>query len=148
VLPQAIAVGDPIKIYGAPNIKKLNMSNVMKYLSQIELGGAYSESVGTLLEELDFSCSEEGSENISVSGLNELRALKKINIEGLRGVSTLDLTGSLNLKEVYAKNSGLTTIQLAPGCLIETLELPTNMQVLNFNDLPLLTWDGLRTDGV
>ena len=146
VIPQGVSVGDPVLIYGATNIKKLDMSNVIPYLSQISLAGAYSDSVGSLLEELDFHGNNVAS-NVTISGLEYLTSLKKIDIQGIQGIKELSLPNSLNLKTLLAKNSGLTSVDLAPGCLIERLELPTSTAAVILKDLPLLTSENLILDG-
>lgn len=146
VIPQGVSVGDPVLIYGATNIKKLDLSNVVPYLSQISLSGAYSESVGSLLEELDFHGNNVAS-NVTISGLDNLVALKTMNVRGIKGIKELNLPNSLNLKTLLAKDTGLSAVNLAPGCLIETLELPNDVQTLNLIDLPLLTKDGLIIEG-
>lgn len=146
VIPQGVSVGDPVLVYGATNIKKLDMSNVMKYLSQISLAGSYSDSVGTMLEELDLHGDSTAS-NVTLSGLDYLTALKTINIRGIKGIKELNLPNSLNIKTLYARDSGLSSVNLAPGCLIETIELPDDVQTLNLIDLPLLKESGLIING-
>lgn len=146
VIPQGVSVGDPVLVYGATNIKKLDMSNVMKYLSQISLAGSYSDSVGTMLEELDLHGDSTAS-NVTLSGLDYLTALKTINIRGIKGIKELNLSNSLNIKTLYARDSGLSSVNLAPGCLIETIELPDDVQTLNLIDLPLLKESGLIING-
>lgn len=133
-------------IYGATNIKKLDMSNVMPYLSQISLAGAYSDSVGTMLEELDLHGKNEAS-NVTISGLEYLTSLKTFNVRGIKGIKELNLPNSLNIKSLYARGSGLSSVNLAPGCLIEELELPTSTEAVVLEDLPLLTHDNLVLEG-
>lgn len=146
VIPQGVSVGDPVLIYGATNIKKLDMSNVVPYLSQISLAGAYSDSVGTMLEELDLHGENEAS-NVTISGLEYLTSLKTFNVRGIKGIKELNLPNSLNIKSLYARGSGLSSVNLAPGCLIEELELPDDVQTLNLIDLPLLKETGLIING-
>jgi hypothetical protein len=146
VIPQGVSVGDPVLIYGATNIKKLDMSNVVKYLSQISLAGAYSDSVGTMLEELDLHGENEAS-NVTISGLEYLTSLKTFNVRGVKGIKEINLPNSLNIKSLYARGSGLSSVNLAPGCLIEELELPDDVQTLNLIDLPLLKETGLVING-
>lgn len=146
VIPQGVSVGDPVLIYGATNIKKLDMSNVVKYLSQISLAGAYSDSVGTMLEELDLHGENEAS-NVTISGLEYLTSLKTFNVRGVKGIKEINLPNSLNIKSLYARGSGLSSVNLAPGCLIEELELPDDVQTLNLIDLPLLKETGLIING-
>ena len=122
------------------------MSNVVKYLSQISLAGAYSESVGTMLEELDLHGENEAS-NVTISGLEYLTSLKTFNVRGVKGIKELNLPNSLNIKSLYARGSGLSSVNLAPGCLIEELELPDDVQTLNLIDLPLLKETGLIING-
>lgn len=146
VIPQGVSVGDPILVYGAPNIKKLDMTDIVPYLSQISLAGAYSEALGSMLEELDFH-GENVAENVTISGLDYLSSLKTFNVRGIRGIKELNLPNSLNLKTLLAKDTGLNSVNLAPGCLIETLELPDDVQALNLVDLPLLNESGLIING-
>lgn len=141
-IPQGVSVGDPVLIYGAPNIKKLDLRNIVQYLSQISLGGAYSEALGSLLEEIDLS-GHNVADNVTISGLENLISLKTLNVRGIAGIKELNLPNSLNLKTLLAKDTGLNSVNLAPGCLIETLELPNDVQALNLIDLPLLEESGL-----
>ena len=80
-------------------------------------------------------------------GTDKLTRLEYIDIQGLHKLGSIDLSNSLNLKTLLAKNSGLTEVKLAPGCLIERLELPTSTVALILEDLPLLTSNNLVLDG-
>ena len=122
------------------------MTDIVPYLSQISLAGAYSEALGSMLEELDFH-GENVAENVTISGLDYLSSLKTFNVRGIRGIKELNLPNSLNLKTLLAKDTGLNSVNLAPGCLIETLELPDDVQALNLIDLPLLNESGLVING-
>jgi uracil permease len=68
-------------------------------------------------------------------------------VTAIKGIKELNLPNSLNIKTLYARDSGLSSVNLAPGCLIETIELPDDVQTLNFIDLPLLKESGLIING-
>lgn len=47
---QVINVGDPVRIYSAPSIQELDVSNFIPYLSTLNISEVYDETVGTKLK--------------------------------------------------------------------------------------------------
>jgi hypothetical protein len=86
-------------------------------------------------------------DDTTFTGTETLNRLEYLDIQGLHKLGSIDLSNSLNLKTVLAKNTGLTSIKLAPGCLIERLELPESTAAVILEDLPLLKHENLVLDG-
>lgn len=144
---QTLQVGDPISIYSACNISELDLSGCASCALKIDLSRINSESVGNSLRKLIISGDNDSLDDTTLVGLDSLNRLEYLDIQGLHKLGTIDLSGSLNLKTLLAKNTGLTEVTLAPGCLIERLELPSSTAAVILEDLPLLTSNNLVLEG-
>lgn len=137
---QVLNIGDPMRIYSANNIQGVDLSGFIKYLSTVNVASVNDSVLGTKLKKLILG--DGVNENTSLSeiqGLSSASRLEIINIEGYKGISNLNLSKAYYVKEVYANNSGLRSIDLASGNqnLIK-LELPNTLQSLVLKDLPNL----------
>lgn len=139
---KVLTIGDPTSIYNAANIKKLDLSGISNWLTEINFTAASSGATSPLMEEINLS-GYNTTDTVTLIGLNGLPMLKKINISGIAGISELDLSGLLNIQSVIANSSGLSSLVLEPGCLVEELVLPNKLQALSLHDLPLLKLSGL-----
>jgi len=146
-IPQIVNVGDPVSIYGSPNISEIDLTNIVSYMSEIDFTKAYSPTIGSSIKKLYLSGNNTAMTSETLDGMNSLIGLEKLDIQGLKAVTTLDISNLIKLKKLFAKNSGLTSVDLAPGCLIERLELPISTEVVQLTDLPLLTANNLVMDG-
>lgn len=144
---QSLQEGDPIAIYGACNIEELDLSGCASCALKVDVSRITSESVGNSLKKLILNGDNESLTDTTFVGTDKLNRLEYLDIQGLHKLGTIDLSGSLNLKTLLAKNTGLTEVKLAPGCLIERLELPTSTAALVLEDLPLLTTENLVLEG-
>ena len=144
---QTLQVGDPISIYSACNISELDLSGCASCALKIDLSKITSPSIGNALKRLIVSGDNNSLNDTTFVGTETLNRLEYIDIQGLHKLGYIDLSNSLNLKTLLAKNSGLTEVKLAPGCLIERLELPTSTAALVLEDLPLLTHNNLVLEG-
>lgn len=144
---QTLQEGDPISIYSACNIEELDLSGCMDCALKVDLSRIHSPSVGNSLKRLIVNGNNNALSDTTFVGTDKLTRLEYIDIQGMHKLGSIDLSNSLNLKTLLAKNSGLTEVKLAPGCLIERLELPTSTAAVVLEDLPLLTHDNLILEG-
>lgn len=144
---QTLQVGDPISIYSACNIEELDLSGCMHCAMKVDLSRIHSPSVGNSLKKLIMNGENNALDEATFTGTEKLTRLEYLDIQGLHKLGSINLSNSLNLKTLLAKNSGLTEVTLAPGCLIERLELPTSTAALILEDLPLLTAENLILEG-
>ena len=144
---QTLQEGDPISIYSACNIEELDLSGCMDCALKVDLSRIHSPSVGNALKRLIMNGDNNALSDTTFVGTDKLTRLEYIDIQGMHKLGSIDLSNSLNLKTLLAKNSGLTEVKLAPGCLIERLELPTSTAALVLEDLPLLTHNNLILEG-
>lgn len=144
---QTLQEGDPISIYSACNIKELDLSGCMHCAMKVDLSRITSPSVGNSLKKLIMNGDNYALNATTFTGTETLNRLEYLDIQGMHNLGKIDVSNSLNLKTLLAKNSGLTSVTLAPGCLIERLELPSSIEALVLTDLPLLTADNLVLEG-
>ena len=144
---QTLQEGDPISIYSACNIEELDLSGCMDCALKVDLSRIHSPSVGNSLKRLIMNGNNNALSDTTFVGTDKLTRLEYIDIQGMHKLGSIDLSNSLNLKTLLAKNSGLTEVKLAPGCLIERLELPTSTAAVVLEDLPLLTHNNLVLEG-
>ena len=86
-------VGDPIRIYGAPNIEELDLSEMAPYLTQVNIAGVYDETLGTMLKKLVIG--KVGVQNLAefaFSGLTQAKKLEYLDIQGIKEIKSLDLS--------------------------------------------------------
>ena len=136
---EVVNLGDPIRIYGAPNIAELDLSPMINRINEIDITNVYDEAQGTKLVTLILG--GEDKENIQVaeiSGLKQASLLEYLNIQGMQNIVSLDLTSQLYFKTLKAHNTNISSVSFAKGAPVERLELPSSMRVLSLEQLPLL----------
>lgn len=137
---ETVNLGDPIRIYGSPNIQELDLSAMANRLSTISVANVYTEALGTRLEKLVIG--GEGVNNLEVSEISGLKMAKKLthlNIMGMKGLKSLDLTSQPYFEKLSAVGSEIASVSFAKGAPVTRLELPTTMKALNLEQLPYLT---------
>ena len=137
---EVVNLGDPIRIYGAPNIAELDLSPIANRLSVVNIANVYTEALGTRLEKLTVGA--EGVNNVEVSEISGLKMAKKLthlDIQGMRGIKALDLTSQPYFEALYAHNSEIASVSFTKGAPVSRLELPSTMKSLNLEQLPYLT---------
>ena len=144
---QTLQDGDPISIYSACNLKALDLSGCMHCALKIDLSRINSPSVGNSLKKLVMHGDNYALDDATFTGTEVLTKLEYLDIQGMHALGSINLSNSLNLKTLLAKNTGLTSVKLAPGCLIERLELPTSTAAIVLEDLPLLDSNNLILEG-
>lgn len=122
-------------IYGASKILKLD-GIPSKYARTMDFHNA------TRLKELVVGSGVSGYVNNNLTSLTvgNLTRLEKLDVQNCPKLEdTLDLSGCLNIKEVYAKGSSIKGVNLADGGNLQTIELPATVTNLSFINQPFLS---------
>ena len=141
---EVVNLGDPIRIYGAPNIAELDLSAIANRLAVVTVANVYTESLGTRLTKLIV-----GGENVNnievseISGLKQAKQLTHLDVRGMRGIKALDLAAQPYFEHLKATGTEVASVSFAKGAPVNRLELPTTMKVLSLEQLPYLTSENL-----
>ena len=136
---EVVNLGDPIRIYGAPNIAELDLSSMASRLATITIANVYNEAKGTKLTKLVVGNADtDNLEVAEISGLRQAVALEHLDVQGMRNMTSIDLTTQLYFKTLKAHNTNISSVQLAKGAPVSRLELPASMRVLSLEQLPSL----------
>lgn len=122
-------------IYGASKLLKLD-GIPSKYARTMDFHNA------TRLKELVVGSGVSGYVNNNLTSLTvgNLTRLEKLDVQNCPKLEdTLDLSGCLNIKEVYAKGSSIKGVTLADGGNLQTIELPATVTSLSFVNQPFLS---------
>lgn len=130
-------IGDPVNIFGANNIKYLDLTEVAPNLQYIDFKELAKDST---LETLILG--KEGVENTSLGaedgtliGLGSLSHLKKLDITNFKGITSLDTEKLYNLEVLNAKGTtGLQAISF----------VDSNIREIHAEAIKTLTLDGCR----
>lgn len=146
---QVLNIGDPLRIYASPNLSAIDLSGFTEYMSTLNVGGVYTETLGTQLKSLTLGVdsttdSRRNTALKEISGLNNCKRLEMLNIEGYQGITSIDMSQLNYLKTLKAKKSGLTSISLPDGSPIEHLELSSSIQGLVLSNANNLTINNLE----
>lgn len=141
---EVVNVGDPIRIYGAPNIAELDLSAMTDRIVTLNVAKAFSDTLGSKMTKLVVG--SEGANNVElkeISGLKGLISLEHLDIQGLKNLSFIDLTNQPQMRVLKAYGSSIASATFAKGAPIERLELPSSLTALELNELPDITTDNL-----
>ena len=142
-------IGDPIRIYGAPNIEELDLSEMSSRLTKVDISGAYNEALGTMLKKLVIG--KAGVENLAefeFSGLILAKQLEYLDIQGIKNIKFLDLSKQLNFKTLVANGSGISSVTFAKGAPVESISLPATMTNLSLEQLPYLESNNISFENI
>ena len=141
--------GDPIRIYAAPHISEVNFSAMMGLLATINVANAYDEALGTQLKKLIVGAADNtrNYEVTEISGLKLMTALEVLDVTGMQGIKSLDLTNQPYLKKLYALHSGVTSVEFTKGAPVDELGLPA-LQSLSLEQLPYLKAENLAVESM
>lgn len=147
---QVINVGDPVRIYSAPNVQELDIHNFISYLSTLNVTEVYGKDTGTKLKKLVLGVDTIGDarRNTSlsvISGLASARLLEYLDISGFKGITGIDLSEHIYLRTFKAFESGLAGLTLSDS-MVSTLELPASLQALRIENMEYLT-SGMKISG-
>lgn len=139
---EVVNLGDPVRIYGAPNIAELDFSKMSDRLAVITIANVYDEAQGTKLKKLVVG-GKENNEVTEISGLDVATSLEYIDVAGMKKMVALNLGNHPYIKTVKAQRSGIASVTFAKGAPVTTFEIPSAMRVLTLEQLPYLTTSGL-----
>lgn len=130
-----LAIGDPVRIYGAPSLKSFELRNYQSSLTDLNVSRAATGNTDCLLEGI-YLGTESGTNSslTAISGLNSIKSLKELDIRGFKALTELTLTDLTNLSLFLAANSGLTAFSPASGVNLSEVSLPNTLQVLTMNN--------------
>lgn len=136
---QVLNIGDPVRIYSAPNIRSLDLNKLMSRLTQLGVGGVYDEENGSKLKNLIIGNGTSVNQGLSeISGLPQAKELEVLDIRGCLGLGSVNISGLKALKIFRAQNSGLTTFIPAVGALLNEVYLPSSITGITLNSLAYL----------
>ena len=146
---EVLNVGDPIRIYGAPNIEELDLSEMASRLTQVSIAGVYDEALGTMLKKLVIG--KAGVENLAefaFSGLAQARRLEHLDIQGIKNIKSLDLSKHFNFKTLVANGSSISSVTFAKGAPVVSISLPSTMTNLYLEQLPYLESNNISFENI
>ena len=146
---EVLNVGDPIRIYGAPNIEELDLSEMASRLTQVSIAGVYDEALGTMLKKLIIG--KAGVENLAefaFSGLTQAKKLEYLDIQGIKNIKSLDLSKHFNFKTLVANGSGISSVTFAKGAPVASISLPSTMTNLSLEQLPYLESNNISFENI
>lgn len=136
---EVVNLGDPIRIYGAPNIAELDLSKMANRLAVVTISNVYEKALGTRLTKLVVGSPTANNWQVNeISGLRQALMLDYLDVQGMQALTSLDLSAQLYFKTLKAHNSSIASVTFAKGAPVERLELPATMRVLSLEQLPLL----------
>ena len=146
---EVINLGDPLRIYGAPNLAEVDFSQMSDRLAVMNIASVYDDSLKTKLTKLVVgSANKTNAELEEISGLKQAVSLEYLDIQGMTKMSSLDLSNHPYFKTLKAKGSGISSISFAKGAPVEMLELPSSIRVLSLNQLPYLDSDSIIFENI
>lgn len=146
---EVINLGDPVRIYGAPNIAEIDFSKMSDRLAVVTIANVYDENLGTKLTKIVLgNASKANYEVTEISGLKQAEALEYLDVQGMTKINSLDLSNHKYFKTLKAKGSGISSVTFAKGAPVEKLELPSSMRVLALSQLPYLDKDNIAFENI
>lgn len=141
---EVINIGDPVRIYGAPNISEIDFSKMSDRLAVVTIANVYDENLGTKLTKLILgNPNKVNAEVAEISGLKQATALEELDIQGLSRLNSVDLSNHQYFRKLKAFGSGISSATFAKGAPIERIEMPESLRSLTLNQLPYLTTDNI-----
>ena len=147
----AFNIGSYLELMGAANISTLNLRNCVGALTEINVDGCYSSSVGTKMKEILIGDnSREDLVNISntelkFDGIANASKLEKLDVTNIKNLYKIDgLNKLLNIREVYAKGTSIANLTFADGAMIEKLELPLSIETLSLTRSSLINYENIK----
>lgn len=136
---QNLNIGDPVRIYSAQNIQKLDLSQLMGRLTQLGVSGVNDAENGSQLKELILGNGTSVNSGLSeISGLDQAVSLEVLDIRGMLGMSNVNLSNIKTLKTFRAQNSGLTSFAPAEGSMLSFVFLPSTLKAMTLKSLAYL----------
>ena len=146
---EVINIGDPLRIYGAPNIAEIDFSKMSDRLAVVTIANVYDDNLGTKLTKLVLGNPDKINAEVSeISGLKQAIALEELDIQGMNKMISVDLSNHQYFKRLKAFGSNLSSASFAKGAPVEYLELPSSMRALSLEQLPLLDGSNIKMEDI
>lgn len=146
---EVINIGDPLRIYGAPNIAEIDFSKMSDRLAVVTIANVYDDNLGTKLTKLVLGNPDKINAEVSeISGLKQAIALEELDIQGMTKMISVDLSNQKYFKKLKAFGSNLSSASFAKGAPVEYLELPSSMRALSLEQLPLLDGSNIKMEDI
>ena len=150
----AFNIGSYLELMGAANISTLDLRNCVGALTEVDITGCYSPSVGTKMKEI-FIGDHKRSDLVNISntslkfsGLANASKVEVIDMTNIQNAVSLDgLNTLLNIREVYASGTSIANFTFADGAMIETLELPAAVETLSLTRSSSIDYNGISFAG-
>ena len=146
----AFNIGSYLELMGAANIATLDLRGCVGALTEIDVTGCYSSSIGTKMKEIIIGDNTRNdlinisNTNMKFSGLDKATKLEYLDITNIRNIMALDgLNSLLNIRELYAEGSSVANFTFADGAMIETLRLPSTIETLSLTRSSLIDYNGI-----
>lgn len=150
----AFNIGSYLELMGAANISTLDLRNCVGALTEVDVTGCYSPSVGTKMKEIligDHKRSDLvniSNTSLKFSGLANASKVEVIDMTNIQNAVSLDgLNTLLNIREVYASGTSIANFTFADGAMIETLELPAAVETLSLTRSSSIDYSGISFTG-
>lgn len=143
-ITRAFTVNDPIRLYGASRMVKLDMTGAADHLKNgFDLGKCEA------LKELNMQSSTGGSTGWWLV-LNACKALRRVNVRNQQQAKTgsntskeLDFSNQTKLEYLDARGTLVESINFAKGAPLTQAYLPASLKTLKLEYLSLLSQEGL-----
>ena len=154
ITESAFNIGSYLELMGAANISTLDLRNCVGALTEIDITGCYSSSVGTKMKEILIGDHKRNdlinisNTNLKFSGLANAIKAEVIDVTNIQNAISLDgLNKLLNIREVYAKGTSISNFTFADGAMIEKIELPASVETLSLTKSSTISYDGISFEG-
>ena len=133
-IERTLAIGDPVAIYNANNIKKVDLSDFVQYLTTLYVNQAVGNDGTSQLKSLILGDGTTQNQVFTeIGGLNVITGLEEIDIRNFTAMTSIELGTLANLHILKAEGSGLTSFAPAAGVTLTTVTLPASLQTLSLN---------------
>ena len=143
-------IGSYLELMGAPNISSLDLRECVGALSEIDINGCNSSSIGTKLNTImigDHNRTDlinNPNAIMKFSGLQKATKLEYLDVTNIANIFALDGLDTLtNIRELYAKGTRASNFTFAPGSAIEKVELPNSVEFLSLVNAPNIKYDNI-----
>lgn len=146
-ITRAFTVNDPIRLYGASRMLKLDMTGAADHLKNgFDLGKC------EVLKELNMESTTGGSTGWWLV-LNACKSLRRVNLRNQQQAKTgsstskeLDFSNQTKLEYLDARGTLIESVNFAKGAPVSQVYLPASLKTLKLEYLSMLTLDGLYVE--
>lgn len=137
-----------LNVFSANKLDTIDISDFANVITLINLDGCADAVTGSSLKTLNMGVPKErmaagvfnNEASVNMSGIPQQKRLESLNIQGLKGVTSIDVNTLPELHDIYAAGSGLTEFNPANGVRLHNAELPDTVR-------SILIQSGKITDG-